>query len=74
MADEKPMQIVLTPEQREMVRRMSGQNIEAIELKPEDTKKGGGPLKFLWRLSTMTGIPRQKWGDEDEEPQPDSAK
>lgn len=71
MADEKPMHIVLTPEQREMVRRMSGQNIEAIELNPEDTKKGGGPLKFLWRLSTMSGIPRQKWGNDDEESKPE---
>ncbi len=40
------MRLVLTPEQQEMVRRMSGQNIEAIELTPEDTKKGGGPLRF----------------------------
>ena len=66
MSDEKPVQIVLTPEQREMVRRMSGQNIDAIELGPEDTKKGSGPLRFLWRLSSASGIPRQKWGDEDD--------
>jgi hypothetical protein len=70
MADEKPVQIVLTPEQREMVRRLSGQNIDAIELGPEDTKKGSGPLRFLWRLSTASGIPRQKWGEEDEDPTP----
>ena len=50
---EEKVQIVLTPEQREMVRRMSGQNIDAIELEPEDTKKGGGaaalPLAALER-------------------------
>ena len=68
MADEEPVRIVLTPEQREMVRRMSGQNIDAIELGPEDTKKGGGPLRFLWRLSTASGIPRQKWAEDDETP------
>ena len=74
MSEEQPVKLVLTPEQREMVRRMSGQNIDAIELGPEDTKKGGGPLKFLWRLSTNTGIPRQKWDNEDEDPPKDSAK
>ena len=67
MADEKQLRIVLTPEQKEMVRRMSGQNIDAIEVSPEDTKKGGGPLRFLWRLSTATGIPRQKWAADDED-------
>ena len=64
---EEKVQIVLTPEQREMVRRMSGQNIDAIELEPEDTQKGGGPLRFLWRLSSATGIPRQRWMGEDGE-------
>lgn len=66
MADEEPVRIVLTPEQREMVRRMSGQNIDAIELGADDVKKKGGPLRFLWRLSTASGIPRQKWADDDE--------
>lgn len=63
---EEKVQIVLTPEQREMVRRMSGQNIDAIELEPEDTKRGGGALRFLWRLSNATGIPRQRWMGEDD--------
>lgn len=73
MSDEKPVQIVLTPEQREMVRRMSGQNIDAIELGPEDTKKGSGPLRFLWRLSTASGIPRLNWEDEKDVPPSDPA-
>jgi len=60
------LRLILTPEQKEIVRRMSGQNIDAIQLEPEDTKKGGGPLRFLWRLSSTSGIPRQQWAGEDE--------
>lgn len=61
MAEEQPVRIVLTAEQRELVHRLSGQNIDAIELEPEDAKKGGGALRLLWRLSAATGIPRQGW-------------
>jgi hypothetical protein len=65
VSNEDPVRIVLTPEQREVVRRLSGQHVEAIELAPEegkeDTKKEGGALRFLWRLSAATGIPRQAW-------------
>ena len=69
---EEPVRIVLTPEQREMVRRMSGTNIDAIELAPDEAGSGtGGALKFVWRLSTATGIPRLKW-EEPEEPPPAS--
>jgi hypothetical protein len=70
VAEEQPVRIVLTPEQRETVRRLSGQQIDAIELTPDDVKQGGGPLRFLWRLSAATGIPRQKWMKDDEAPQP----
>lgn len=62
---EPPVRIVLTPEQREVVKRLSGQHVEAIELasdQPETTSPPtGGPLRFLWRLSQATGIPRQAW-------------
>ena len=68
MADEQPVRIVLTPDQRETVRRLSGQQIDAIELTPDDMKKGEGPLRLLWRLSAATGIPRQKWMTDDEAP------
>ena len=69
MAAEEPVRIVLTPEQRETVRRLSGQNIDAIELTPDDTKKGEGPLRFVWRLSAATGMPRQAFIlDEDVPP------
>ena len=75
MADEEqPVRIVLTPEQREVVRRLSGQHVEAIELEPEaaeaeePAKKDRGMLRFRWRLSAATGIPRQAWlPDEDED-------
>jgi hypothetical protein len=73
MAEEEPVRLVLTPEQREVVKRLSGQHVEAIELKPEPAKKEGGVLRFLWRLSAATGIPRQAWMTEESvEEQPGS--
>jgi hypothetical protein len=65
MSEQNPVRIVLTPEQREQVRRLSGQAIDAIEVDAEDVKQGGGPLKFFWRLSAASGIPRLAWGDEE---------
>jgi hypothetical protein len=71
---EQPVRIVLTPEQREVVKRLSGQHVEAIELTPEESKNQapatGGPLRFLWRLSQATGIPRQAWVTEDDKGKP----
>ena len=67
MADE-PVRIVLTPEQREVLLRLSGQNIEAIELKPDAPDKGSGVLRLLWRLSAATGIPRQTWSKSETPP------
>lgn len=72
MAEEETVRIVLTPDQREAVRRLSGQHFDAIEISPEDAKKGSGPLRFLWRLSAATGIPRQQWVKDDEAPPPKS--
>lgn len=68
MAEEEPVRIVLTPDQRETVRRLSGQNFDAIEITPDEMKKGGGPLRLLWRLSAASGIPRQAWSKDDEAP------
>ncbi len=71
MADEAPMRLVLTKEQREMVKRLSGQDMEVIELTPDelDPSQGKGTmLKFLWRLSATSGIPRQKWTRDGGEP------
>lgn len=67
MADQEPARIVLTPEQREQIRRVSGQVMDALEIDANESKKPGGVLKFLWRLSAAPGIPRQKWmTDEDD--------
>lgn len=63
VSEPERLQIVLTPEQREQIRRVSGQVVDAIELVPDDTgeKGAGGPLRFLWRISAASGIPRQRW-------------
>lgn len=66
MSAEQPVRIVLTPEQRETIRRLSGQHVDAIEVTPDDVKQGGGPLRFRWRLSAASGIPRQAWIEDDE--------
>lgn len=75
MTDQEPVRIVLTEEQRNLVRRLSGQHVEAIELEADDAKASTGPLKFRWRLSAATGIPRRAWeldtestGDSQEKP------
>jgi len=65
VSEQEPVRIVLTPEQREQLRRVSGQVVDAIEIDQNTAKKGGGILKFLWRLSGATGIPRQAWTTED---------
>ena len=65
MAEEQPVRLVLTAEQRELVQRLSGQNIDAIELTRDEGKKDSGPLSLLWRLSAATGIPRQNWFKSD---------
>lgn len=67
MSEERQVRIELTPEQRETIRCLSGQHVEAIEVTPDDVKQGGGPLRFLWRLSAATGIPRQAWVEDDKE-------
>ncbi|HSE65568.1 MAG TPA: hypothetical protein VLB12_01190 [Gemmatimonadales bacterium] len=78
MAEEEPVRLVLTPEQREIVKRLSGQHVEAIELEPEapasdeaptDEPPKKGVLRFLWRLSAATRIPRQAWLSDEEEDQ-----
>jgi hypothetical protein len=65
MAEDQPVRMVLTPEQRALIQRLSGQNIDAIELTADDAKKDAGQLKLLWRLSAATGIPRQGWHREE---------
>jgi hypothetical protein len=58
------IEIPLTPEQQALIQRLSGQHAEILELTPEpqDPASGiGQTLRFRWRLSDATGIPRQKW-------------
>ncbi|HTR79296.1 MAG TPA: hypothetical protein VMH39_14350 [Gemmatimonadaceae bacterium] len=69
MAEGQPVRIILTPEQRESVRRASGHDIEAIELDQDDLNDAAGSLRLKWRLSLASGIPRQEWSEEDETPQ-----
>jgi hypothetical protein len=63
------IQIVLTPEQREIIQQASGQQADMLELTPEDDTAGkGGSLQFRWRLSVASGIPRQEWVEENGKP------
>lgn len=60
----KPIQVPLTPEQQALIHRLSGQHAEVLELTPEPDNPANGAgegLRFRWRLSLATGIPRQQW-------------
>jgi hypothetical protein len=68
----QPIHIPLTPDQQALIQRLSGQHAEVLELTPEADNPAGGAgegLRFRWRLSLATGIPRQQWvpGDTDRE-------
>jgi hypothetical protein len=84
MAEEEPVRLVLTPEQREIVRRLSGQHVEAIELEPETparmrrqrtNRQRKACSAFSGGFSAATGIPRQAWLPDEEDPKakPDGA-
>ena len=65
----QPIQIPLTDEQQALIRRLSGQFAQVLELTPDpaDGASGAGRgLEFRWRLSTASGIPRQQWGSGDQ--------
>ncbi len=75
----EPIQIPLTREQQEIIQRLSGQFAQVLEITPHapDANEGDGrSLRFRWRLSSASGIPRQEWaGDEDasnDKPSPDA--
>jgi hypothetical protein len=62
------IQVRLTPEQQALIQRLSGQHADMLELTPEPndaTTGAGATLRFRWRLSEATGIPRQQWADGD---------
>ena len=60
----EPIQIQLTEEQQQLIRRLSGQFAQVLELTPDAADPAGGEgrgLQFRWRLSVASGIPRQVW-------------
>jgi hypothetical protein len=72
-----PIQLTLTDEQQALIRRLSGQHVQVLELVPDATDGATGAgqgLNFRWRLSVATGIPRQAWdfGDRSRPPASDS--
>jgi len=61
----QPIQIQLTEEQQQLIKRLSGQFAQVLELTPDATGAPAGEgrgLQFRWRLSVTSGIPRQQWG------------
>jgi hypothetical protein len=73
-----PIQLPLTDEQQALIRRLSGQHVQVLELVPDATDGATGAgqgLNFRWRLSVATGIPRQAWdfGDRSRPPACDSS-
>ena len=59
-----PIQLQLTEEQMEILHRVTGEHVAAIELTPDsgDSSSGTGRgLRFAWRISVDSGIPRQQW-------------
>jgi hypothetical protein len=63
-SDEQPIQLSLTEEQQEMIHRLTGEHANVLELAvdPNDATSGTGcGLRFNWRISVDSGIPRQQW-------------
>jgi hypothetical protein len=63
-SDEPPIQLPLTPEQQELIHKITGEHAFVLELIPDpgNTTSGTGRgLRFAWRISVDTGIPRQQW-------------
>lgn len=69
----EPIQIPLTREQQEIIRRLSGRHAQVLEITPNSTDSSEGDgrsLQFRWRLSSATGIPRQVWAGDEEDAEP----
>lgn len=47
MAGKEPIRIKLTPEQREVVRKATGKNADALELTAEELEERIAPMKAL---------------------------
>jgi len=62
--DDLPIQLPLTEEQQELIHRVTGEHAYVLEITPDasDTRSGTGRgLRFNWRISVDSGIPRQQW-------------
>jgi hypothetical protein len=61
---EQPIQLPLTEEQKELIHKITGEHVFALELTPDPTDGSMGTgrgLRFNWRISVDSGIPRQQW-------------
>jgi hypothetical protein len=61
---EGPIQLPLTEEQQELIHRLTGEHANVLELAPDPgdgTAGTGRGLRFNWRISVDSGIPRQQW-------------
>ena len=61
---EEPIQLPLTEEQQELIHRVTGEHAYALEIVPDPgdrTSGTGHGLRFNWRISVSSGIPRQQW-------------
>jgi hypothetical protein len=61
---EQPIQLPLTEEQKELIHKITGEHVFALELTPDPTdgsKGTGRGIRFNWRISVDSGIPRQQW-------------
>jgi hypothetical protein len=61
---ESPIQLPLTEEQQELIHRLTGEHANLLELAPDPgdgTSGKGRGLRFNWRISVDSGIPRQQW-------------
>jgi hypothetical protein len=61
---ELPIQLPLTEEQQELIHKLTGEHAQVLEIVPDPSDASSGEgcgLRFKWRLSATTGIPRQMW-------------
>lgn len=69
--DPEHIELQLAPDQRALIQRLSGQHAQVLQLTviPDSPTEGAGPaLQFRWRLSTASGIPRQQWDGDPDQP------
>jgi hypothetical protein len=62
-SDETPIQLPLTAEQQELIHRLTGEHANVLELavNSDGTSGTGHGIRFNWRISVDSGIPRQQW-------------